>query len=216
MLGHFPGKVGDIGGAEAKVLFPPEDPEPAVPEPPESCQRGEEREVQWGGATALSQSPATCHLLRGRATVSALPDARQHLRLEPKPSFGVWKGSSPLTSPTAALISPLGTWQWATCPGFEACCAVDTAQLLGDISLRRERDIQNLPPGAATSPKAPESASVIEGKTKKWGDGRAWTLFPWCQQDSPKTPSSALPLTEAESQEGRAWSGSRPHTGQWF
>lgn len=69
VLGHFLGKVSDIGGAEAKVLVPLEDREPAVPELHESCQRGEERRVQGGGATALSQGPATCpcHLLRGRA-----------------------------------------------------------------------------------------------------------------------------------------------------
>lgn len=64
---------------------------------------------------------------------------------------------------------------------------MDTAQLLGDISLRRGTFRACLL-GLQSSPKAPEPASAIEGKTKKWGGGRGWTLYPWCQQDSPKIP----------------------------
>lgn len=184
----FLGKVGDLRGAEAKVLVAWECPEPAVPGPPGSCPRGrgEDGAVGGGYCQAPGCPPPTWTPVRGGAVVSALPDS-------PAPQIHLQgsEDSSPLTSP-AVLHSALDlcpTWQWAVSP--EASCAVAPAQHLSDL------------------PEAPGPASAKQGRTRRWGD--AGGLGPPGASRRPlRAPNSALPGQSA----GKAGTGPRPCTQQ--
>lgn len=118
LLSHAPppqwwSLLGDLGGVETRVLVALEH-----LGPPSTCGRGALRKPRRLHLQSLqSRHPAPLDL-----------------------PCGAQKGSSPLTL-TAILRSPSGlcpTRQQAAGPGAEAC-AVDPAQLLGDISLRRKR-----------------------------------------------------------------------------